>query len=82
MIMAMSRDEVVEVAKITARETVAETFRALGIDTSDPFAVQRDMAHLRFWRKIWESAIGKIAAAAMVGIFAVGVFLAVRVGVH
>ncbi|RUV65856.1 hypothetical protein EOA64_00490 [Mesorhizobium sp. M1A.F.Ca.IN.022.02.1.1] len=39
-----------EVKKIVA-EAVAETLLTLGIDTSDPVELQKDMAHLRSWRE-------------------------------
>ena len=39
-----------EVKKIVA-EAVAETLLTLGIDTTDPVELQKDMAHLRAWRE-------------------------------
>jgi uncharacterized membrane protein len=39
-----------EVKKIVA-EAVAETLLTLGIDTTDPVELQKDMAHLRSWRE-------------------------------
>ena len=39
-----------EIRHIVA-ETVAETLLRLGIDSSDPTAVQADMQHLRAWRE-------------------------------
>lgn len=39
-----------EVKKIVA-EAVAETLLTLGIDTTNPVELQKDMAHLRAWRE-------------------------------
>lgn len=37
--------------KAIVSEAVAETLIKLGIDTSDPVELQKDMAHLRAWRE-------------------------------
>jgi hypothetical protein len=39
-----------DIRKIVS-ETVAETLLKLGIDTTDPIELQRDMQHLRGWRE-------------------------------
>lgn len=39
-----------EIRKIVA-ETVDQTLTKLGVDTSDPLEVQRDLQHLRAWRE-------------------------------
>jgi hypothetical protein len=36
-----------ETIRKIARETVAEVFRTLGVDTKDPLEVQRDFAYVR-----------------------------------
>ena len=59
------REQLIEIARMAAKETVAETFRALGIDVEDPFAMQRDMAHLRFWRKAVEGFLMKFVILAI-----------------
>lgn len=37
------------------KETVQETLTSFGIDTKDPFELQRDFSHLREWRKSSEA---------------------------
>lgn len=61
-----------EVKKIVA-ETVEQTLLTLGVDTDDPIALQKDLAHLRAWRESMETvrkqslitAIGIIVAGAL-----------------
>jgi hypothetical protein len=74
----VSRDEIEQIATVSAKAAVTEMFRVLGIDVNDPFAMQRDMAHLRFWRKIFEGAITKVAMAGVIGALAIGIVLLVR----
>ena len=38
-------------AEETARQVMGQTLLALGIDTSNPLAIQADMQHLRSWRE-------------------------------
>lgn len=60
-----------EVKKIVA-EAVAETLLTLGIDTSDPVALQKDMAHLRSWRESI-ATVKKQSLVTAVGIIVAGV---------
>jgi hypothetical protein len=39
----------VEITRIV-RQSVHDTLTVLGVDTSDPLAMQRDFQHLREWR--------------------------------
>ena len=78
--MTFQREEVEQIATVAAKAAVTETFRVLGIDVNDPFAMQRDMAHLRFWRKIFESAIMKVMMFGFVGLLGLGAILALRFG--
>lgn len=48
--MNLDRDQIENIAKVASKAAVEETLRVLGIDLSEPFEVQRDMAHLRAWR--------------------------------
>lgn len=52
-------------AKHVAKETVAETFKVMGFDVEDPFEVQKDMAHLRFWRLAVQNAATKVVFLGM-----------------
>lgn len=38
-------------AEKAATAAVENLFRAIGVDTSDPFEMQRDFAYLRAWRE-------------------------------
>ena len=60
-----------EVKKIVA-EAVAETLLTLGIDTSDPVELQKDMAHLRAWRES-VATVKKQSLVTAVGIIIAGV---------
>lgn len=51
-------------ARAAAKVTVEETFKVFGIDPDNPFEVQRDMAHLRWWRQIVESSVKRVAVVA------------------
>jgi hypothetical protein len=61
-----------EVKRIVA-ETVQQTLLALGVDTDDPVALQKDMAALRAWRESMDTvkrqslltAIGVVTAGAL-----------------
>ena len=45
-----------KIARVTAKETVRETFQGLGVDMSDPISVQHDFAFVREFRTTWASA--------------------------
>lgn len=57
--------------KAIVSETVRETLLSLGVDTSDPLAVQRDFAALREWRQSIEAVRAK-GIVALVGIVFAG----------
>lgn len=54
-----------EVKRIVA-ETVEQTLLTLGVDTDDPVALQRDMAHLRAWRESMETVRKQTIVTAIV----------------
>lgn len=60
-----------EVKRIVA-ETVEQTLLAMGVDTDDPVALQKDMAHLRAWRESMET-VRKQSLITAVGIITAGV---------
>lgn len=70
--MTLTREEAEKIAKEAAHTAVAETLTALGMDTSDPFELQRDFAHLRSWRRSVEKVREKSLLTA-VGIITAGV---------
>lgn len=53
-------------------ETVAETLLKMGLDTSDPLELQRDMQHLRQWRESVET-VKKQGLITAVGIITAGI---------
>jgi hypothetical protein len=75
--MSMTTQEVEHIAVTAAKVAVNETLRVLGIDVSNPFEVQQDMAHLRFWRTAFNGAIGRLTMIGLIGMFAVSAFIAV-----
>jgi hypothetical protein len=60
-----------EVKRIVA-ETVEQTLLKLGVDTEDPVALQKDMAHLRMWRESMET-VRKQSLITAIGIVTAGV---------
>lgn len=56
-----------EVSHMVA-EAVRQTLLQMGIDTSDPIAMQRDFQHLRQWRESGEDLKRK-GTVALLGIF-------------
>jgi hypothetical protein len=70
----LSQNQIESIAVTAAKTAVGEMFRVLGIDVDDPLAVQRDMAHLRQWRKIFDGAVGKLMVVGVFGVLALGLF--------
>ncbi len=62
------------------RETVKETLRGLGVDTSHPLEVQADLRSLREWRTAMRS-IRRNAFLAFIGIVVSGTCAAVWIGI-
>lgn len=60
-----------EVRKLVA-DTVAETLLRLGVDTTDPVELQKDMAHLREWRQSVQT-VKRQSLITAIGILTVGV---------
>ena len=79
--MQMTANEVSKIVK----ETVAETLKGLGVDTSDPLAMQRDFAHVRSWRESTE-AIKHKGMLTVLGILITGagglIWLAIKSSMH
>ena len=73
--VAMSHSELNEVVA----EAVKQTLMQLGVDTSDPFAMQRDFQHLRQWRESGEDLKRK-GTVAMLGIFFSGMVSLILLG--
>lgn len=56
--MPLQPDEMREIERIVA-ESVRQTLIQLGISTLDPLEMQKDMQHLREWRKSMENVKSK-----------------------
>jgi len=50
----MTKDEIQEVATAAGKAAAHDTLVAMGIDPTQPFAMQADFAHLRRWRLLVE----------------------------
>lgn len=61
-------------------EAVKQTLMQLGVDTSDPFAMQRDFQHLRQWRESGEDLKRK-GTVALLGIFFSGLVSLILMGI-
>ncbi len=48
-----------DVAEEAAQQAVDRTLTGLGVDTTHPLEFQKDMAHLRKWRKTVDAIEGK-----------------------
>jgi 2-iminoacetate synthase ThiH len=75
----MSPEEVKAIATAAAKEAVKETLMQLGMSSVDPIEVQKDMAHLRNWRKAVEGVQTKglltmvtILLTGAIGMFVIG----------
>lgn len=60
-------------------EAVKQTLTQLGVDTSDPLAMQRDFQHLRQWRESGEDLKRK-GTVALLGIFFSGLVSLILLG--
>jgi uncharacterized protein involved in exopolysaccharide biosynthesis len=69
-----------EVNQVVA-EAVKQTLIQLGVDTSDPLAMQRDFQHLRQWRQSGDSLRDK-GMLAILGIFLSGLAALLVMGVR
>lgn len=67
-----------EVSHMVA-EAVRQTLLQMGIDTSDPIAMQRDFQHLRQWRESGEDLKRK-GTMALLGIFLSGLGTLILLG--
>lgn len=59
----MTEDQLQDLVKNVARETVRETLTSLGADVEKPLEMQRDFQHLREWRTTTESVKSKTVLA-------------------
>jgi SpoVK/Ycf46/Vps4 family AAA+-type ATPase len=75
--VAMSHSELNDVVA----EAVKQTLMQLGVDTSDPFAMQRDFQHLRQWRESGEDLKRK-GTVALLGIFFSGLVSLLVIGLR
>ena len=75
--VALSHSELNEVVA----EAVKQTLMQLGVDTSDPFAMQRDFQHLRQWRESGEDLKRK-GTVALLGIFFSGLVSLLIIGLR
>ena len=75
--VALSHSELNEVVA----EAVKQTLMQLGVDTSDPFAMQRDFQHLRQWRESGEDLKRK-GTVALLGIFLSGLVSLLIIGLR
>lgn len=72
---SLKKDQVEKIVQ----ETISEIFIRLGIPSGDPIEVQKDMQHLRQWRKGMESVQSK-GILTMVGIAISGTIAAIWLG--
>lgn len=72
----MTREEAEDIAQAAAHAAVIETLKTLGVDTSNPFEMQRDFAHLRSWRQSVESVQRK-SILTIAGIITAGILGAI-----
>lgn len=73
--MAVTHDEVRQIAEEAAEKALEKMFLTLGVNASDPDAVlstQKDLAHLRAWRESMETVkrrgIGAAVAFIVTGV--------------
>jgi hypothetical protein len=69
-----------KIARVTAKETVRETFRGLGVDMEDPISVQHDFAFVRELRTTLSCARRR-AVMVLVGIGASACAGAIGLGI-
>ena len=75
----LTESEVRQIAAAAASQAVVETLVRLGLDTASPMEMQRDMQHLRDWRKTTER-IQSHSLLTIVGIIVTGLVGLVVVG--
>lgn len=71
---------VTHVAEEAAQKAVDRTLTGLGVDMDQPLEFQRDMAHLRRWRRAVDSA-GLKGLTVLMGFMVIGVCALVYLGV-
>jgi hypothetical protein len=79
----MTQAEMKELARTVAKETVHETFTALGLDVKDPVAVQDQFAFLRYCY-YGARHLRNVALSAVGGLVFTGICWAVwaKIGTH
>lgn len=76
--MALEGEEIREIERIVS-ESVRQTLIQLGIAAADPIEMQKDMQHLREWRKSMESIKSKTMIT-LLTVFLSGVLAALWLG--
>lgn len=74
-LLAHAEDRLEATAERAATKAIEGLFERLGVDTRDPFAMQKDFAHLRAWRESTEQVKrkGLLTLAGVIVTGAVGV---------
>lgn len=70
-LMQHAEDRMEATAERAATKAIDSLFERLGVDTRDPFAMQKDFAHLRAWRESTEQVKRK-GILAMTGVLVTG----------
>ena len=68
-----------ELKEIVA-ESVRQTLMQLGIASNDPIEMQRDMQHLREWRRTMDTIKSK-GLLTIIGMFCTGIMAAIWLGI-
>lgn len=77
--MQLSEKQVEEIAGRAAEAAVRRVLTDLGVDHDDPLEMQRDMQHLRHWRRSME-AIAHRGLMTAVGIVVFGTLATIWMG--
>ena len=75
--MTLDHDDISKIVE----ETVDKVLERLGIDTSNPIAMQRDFSHVRAWRESTE-VIKRKGFLAIVGVIVTGIAGALWLGIR
>ena len=69
--LSLTEIQLKEIAKETAKETIDQMLTKLGIDHTDPLAMQEDFQHLRQWREA-SQVVKRRTIGTIVGVFLAG----------
>lgn len=70
-LLAHAEDRLEATAERAANKAIDSLFERIGVDTRDPFAMQKDFAHLRAWRESTEQ-IKRKGILTMAGVLVTG----------